>query len=252
MIDAQTRDSYDAFAYAYDRALGERFHQAIRKLVGETLQRYPTPRRTHLDVACGTGLGVALFRDLGFRSFGVDGSMSMLQVARRRALAVAAGDFRALPLRGTFARITCFYDSLNHLKDRHQLVAAFRAIRRLMDGGSLFLFDMNHPDVYPEVWGMKAPFVAGSADYHLEISTTFNKRDRLARALVTGWADLPAAGRVAIRERHVQRAYSEREIVQSLGDAGLAAAEVLDLDPFGEVEMLGVQGVKFFFVCKAA
>ena len=221
----------------------------MRRLLRDALEKYPTPLRTHLDVACGTGLAMEFFRRQGWRSVGVDASLPMLQVARRRAERLVAGDYRALPLRGTFARITCLYDSLNHLKDRVELAAAFRSIRRLMGPQSLLLFDMNHPDIYPAVWGMRDPFVASGADYRLEIATTYRKREGIGRALVTGWAVLADRTRVEIRERHEQRAYGEREIVEALADAGLVPVEVVNFDPYDEAGTVDAKGVKLFFVC---
>lgn len=244
--------AYGAFAYAYDKALGERFFRSARKMLDTLIARYPSPVKTHLDLACGTGLTMEFFASRGWKSAGVDASVPMLVVAHDRVQNVIGGDFRALPLRGTFARITCLYDSLNHLKDRDDLVAAFRAVRDVMSHDSLFLFDMNHPDIYPEIWGMKEPFVASGAGYHLEIATSFRRRDGIGRALVTGWA-MPTSGRrVEIRETHEQRAYTEREIVDSLGHAGLVPVEVLDFDPYNEADSLNAGGVKLFFVCRAS
>ena len=244
--------AYGAFAYAYDKALGERFFRSARKILGTLIDRYPAANKTHLDMACGTGLTVEFFASRGWKSTGLDASVPMLAVARERARNLVAGDMRSLPLRGTFARITCLYDSLNHLKNRADLVAAFRGARKVMSHDSLFFFDMNHPDIYPEVWGMKEPFVASGAGYHLEIATSFRRRDGIGRALVTGWA-MPSSGRrFEIRETHEQRAYSEREIVESLSDAGLAPVEVIDFDPYNEADSLNAGGVKLFFVCRAS
>lgn len=245
---ARMSEAYGAFAYAYDRALGHRFFKAIRVLLDETLEKYPTPKRTHLDVACGTGLALEYFRERGWKSAGIDASLPMLQLARRHSSRIAAADLRALPLRSRFARVTCLYDSLNHLLDGNDLVAAFKAIRAVMDLDSLLLFDMNHPDIYPAVWGTSEPFIAGGPDFHLEMATSYRKRDRLARALVTGWA-VVGRERVEIREQRRQRAYSEREIVTALGDAGLAAIDVIDFDPFHELTHVEAETVKLFFVC---
>lgn len=243
------KEDYGAFAYAYDQALGDRFFRAVSRVLWQVMEKYPTPLRTHLDVACGTGLAIDFFRGHGWRSVGIDASLPMLRIARRRTARLAAGDFRALPLRGTFARITCLYDSLNHLPDRVELTAAFRSIRRLMGPDSLLLFDMNHPDIYPAVWGMRDPFVAVGPDYRLEIATTWRKREGLGRALVTGWSVLPGGERIEIRELHEQRAYREREIVEALSAAGLAPVEVLDFDPYDEAGAVEAAGVKLFFVC---
>ncbi|HEU4523222.1 MAG TPA: class I SAM-dependent methyltransferase [Thermoanaerobaculia bacterium] len=244
--------SYGAFAYAYDKALGERFFRSARRVLAQLLERYPTTDKTHLDLACGTGLAMEFFAARGFRSIGIDASLPMLSVARTRAQRLVASDFRELPLRRRFSRITCLYDSLNHLKNRADLTAVFRAVRKVMAPDSLFFFDMNHPDVYPAVWGMKEPFVSSGPGFHLEMATAFRRRDATGLALVSGWALLPSGRRVEIAERHEQRAYSEREIVESLGEAGLVPAEVIDFDPFKDGGELEAEGVKLFFVCKAA
>ena len=237
-----TSEAYDAFAYAYDRALGARFFAAARKLLDATLEKYPTPKRTHLDVACGTGMTVRWFRERGWKSVGVDASLPMLQIAGGGV----AGDMRALPFRRKFARVTCLYDSLNHLLEPEDLQAAFQSIRGVMDDDSLFLFDVNHPEIYPEVWGMSEPYVARGRDYHLEIATTYRKREKIGRANVTGWAKINGK-RVEIDEQHRQRAYSRREITSMLADAGLAPIEVLDFDPYDEAGAIHAATVKLFF-----
>lgn len=242
-------EAYGAFAYAYDKALGERFFRAAQRLLDETLERYPTPKRTHLDLACGTGLVLDAFRTRGWKSTGIDASLAMLQVAHRRLPRVVAGDLRALPLRAKFARITCLYDSLNHMLDAGDLQAAFMSVREVMSEDSLFLFDVNHPEIYPEVWGISDPYIAKGPDYHLEIATTYRSREKIGRANVTGWAEL-GGKRVPIHEQHRQRAYSEREIRKALDAADMIPVEVLHFDPFGEAEDIEAATVKLFFVCK--
>lgn len=244
------REAYGAFAYAYDQGLGDRFFAAVRRVLASTLEKYPTPKRTHLDLACGTGLAIEHLRKQGWKSVGVDASFEMLALARRRADQVIGGDLRALPLRRKFARITCLYDSLNHMTDRDDLVAAFRSVRGVMDHDSLFLFDMNHPDVYRAVWGMSEPFIAAGDDYHLEIATSYRARERTGHALVTGWA-VTGGEKVEIQETHTQRAYTEAEIGKALAEGSLAPVEIIDFDPYGEIDDLDAEGVKLFFVCRA-
>jgi SAM-dependent methyltransferase len=238
-------ESYGAFAYAYDHALGRRFFRAAQRLLAPIVDVPPPRERTHLDLACGTALAVEYFGKHGYRSTGVDLSLEMLRVGRGRAPRLVAADLRALPFRGTFARITCLYDSLNHFRERDELVEIFRETRRLMDRDSIFLFDMNHPDIYPAIWGMKEPFVESGPSFHLEIATTFSQPERLGRAVVTGWAMLPRGGRTKIRETHLQRSWSKREIVSALRDAGIVAVHVDDFDPFTEGRV-----VKMVFTCR--
>jgi len=225
---------YGAFAYAYDKALGERYFRAVRRRLDDVLERYPAAAKTHLDVACGTGLAMRHFARRGFVTTGVDISMPMLHMARGRALRLVAADARALPLAGRFARVTCLYDALNHMLDESELAAVFREIARVMDDDALFIFDMNHPDIYPVVWGMKEPFMEEGEDFALEIATTWHPRKRVGRALVRGWRRLPGGQRVEIRERHEQRSYSEAEITAALSSASLKALETYTFDPYGE------------------
>lgn len=237
-------EAYGSFAYAYDQALGERFFRSIRRLLNRVLAAHPARVRTHLDVACGTALAVEYFERRGYQSAGIDLSLPMLQVGRRRARHLVAGDMRVLPVRGKFACVTCLYDSLNHLKSGDDLAAVFCSIREVLADDGLFLFDVNHPEIYPEIWGSSEPFVADGEHFHLQMATKFRKRDRTAQALVSGWAVVDGE-RVLIREHREQRAYSEREIIDALASAGLVPAEMIEFDPFAEG-----RSVKLFFVCR--
>jgi SAM-dependent methyltransferase len=249
-ILSMTSESYGAFAWAYDAALGQKFFQAVRRMLDDVMEKHPSLLRTHLDVACGTGYAVEYFERRGFRSVGVDASLPMLSIARQRARALVTADFRSLPLRGQFGRITCLYDSLNHMQTERDLVAAFSAVAEAMGPQSLFLFDMNHPDIYPAVWGMREPFVSSGDDHHLEIATKFRRREKRAYARVTGWSRLADGTVVKIRESHEQRAWSEREIAACLEEASLQIVELLDFDPFQEMGLVDAAGVKLFYVCR--
>src|SRR5205823_1236651 len=171
-------ESYGAFAYAYDQALGEHFFSAARRLLDDVLYKYPARAKTHLDLACGTGYAIDYFEKRGFRSIGVDASLSMLGVARKRA---------------------------------SRLIAA---------------------------------------DHHLEIATKYDRREKRAYGVVSGWAMLRNGDRATIHETHEQRAWSESEIKECLRAAHLEVVEVIDFDPFHEMETLEVGGVKLFFICR--
>lgn len=237
-------ESYGAFAYAYDQALGERFFRSLRRVLTRLLQKFPPPEKTHLDLACGSGLAVEYFRQLGFSSTGVDLSIPMLAVAARRMPKRVAGDICRLPIRGSFGVVTCFYDSLNHLSEPAALLAAFTGARRVMGPRSIFLFDMNDPEIYPAVWGLDDPFIAQGKDFRLVMATRFNAKTRIAHADIRGWA-IRDGKRVDIREEHRQRAYTREQIVKALGAAGLEPLEISGFDPYGESRR-----VKLVFVCR--
>ncbi len=242
------RDVYFEFAWAYDQALGRRFFASVSTLLDRILEKYPAEDRSHLDIACGTGLVVAHLREKGYRSIGLDGSLAMLLVARKRATGLIAADYRAIPIRASFSRITCLYDSFNHLLEHHDLVTAFRCASALMHDDSLFLFDVNHPDVYPRIWGLREPYISAGTGYRLVMHTRYSEDKRLGVADLTGWADV-GGRRVKISESHSQRPWSGAEVLDALAQASLEVVEQIDFDPFEESGE-GGPGVKWFFIVR--
>ena len=111
-----------------------------------------------LDLGCGTGrLTVPLARD-GHRVVGVDLSAAMLARARARLARAARpianrclllrADLRALPLppRPRFPIAIAAFHTVQHLVDDEDLLALFRAVRRLLTPDGWFAFDIFFPD----------------------------------------------------------------------------------------------------------
>jgi SAM-dependent methyltransferase len=225
-------EAYGAFAFAYDPALGARFFAAIVPLLDSLVREIP-PGGRHLDVACGSGLAAEWFASRGFRSVGLDASLPMLSVARTRAAALVAGDMRSMPIRARFDVASSLYDSLNHLLSRRDLGATFGEIARCTVPGATFVFDVNHPRIYPKVWGAIDPYESTGSDHRLAIHTRWSAAIRRGEARVEGWATT-ARGVVEIRERRLQRAWTEAELVSALARAGFDLRDVIPFDPFAE------------------
>lgn len=243
-------EAYEAFALAYDGALAVSFWKGLRALLDEVLASYPVAgARTHLDVACGTGLALDYFQQHGFTSTGIDASLSMLSIARSRSARVVVSDMRQLAVGSTFTRITSFYDSLNHLLNAADMLATFRGVREVMDADSLFLFDVNHEDAYPGVWGTKEPYVSMTREHLLTMDTSYDATTRLGVARLGGWARI-AGKKIAISETRNQRMYTENEISSLLGEAGMRVQDVIQFDPFAPDVTKG-ERVKLFFIAAA-
>lgn len=227
-------EAYEAFAWAYDPALGTRFFQSIEPELRRLLDSFPPPGRRHLDLACGSGIALEWFQSRRFRSIGLDASLPMLDLARSRTAApLVAADMRALPFRLGFSLITSIYDSLNHLLRRRDLEATFNQVGALLAAGGIFLFDVNHPDVYPRVWGLQEPFVSEGTDHRLEMETRWSSFFGRGEARIRGWA-MAGSRRVEIRERRLQRAWTSGQIRAALQRAGLETLEERLFDPYGE------------------
>ncbi|HUO85282.1 MAG TPA: methyltransferase domain-containing protein [Thermoanaerobaculia bacterium] len=234
-------EAYGDFAWAFDQSLGRTFFAAIGPLIDALIRKYAPAGNRHLDLACGTGLALEWLGTKGWKSVGVDASLPMLSIAAGRAKHLVGGDLRALPLAGgSFSLVTCLYDSLNHLLQPEDLIAALREAKRLMAGEAVLIFDVNHPDAYVDAWASADPFIAEGSDFRLELHTRYSQMRRLAHARVLGWARR-AGRRVAIEEERTQRAYTRRDIERALERSGLRTLEILDFDPFGEIRQGGAR-----------
>ena len=103
------------------------------------------PARDILDLACGTG-DVAIALAEGRRVAGLDLTMPMLEIARRRSRLVAwlAGDMTRLPFAdASFDAVTTSYG----LRNVPELEVSLREMARVLrPGGQLVSLDFNKPE----------------------------------------------------------------------------------------------------------
>ncbi len=239
-------EAYGAFALAYDDSLGRLFAEELTPVLEEILESYGLRGGSHLDLACGTSLIAPVLERLGFATVGLDASIEMLAVSRARSRRLACGDIRSIPLCGRFHLVTAFYDSLNHILDLEDLGTVFREVTRLLEPGGLFLFDVNHPEAFRNIWGAREPYRSSSDRHAISMWTRYSTRKKEGRARIEGWVE--AGGRrVAVRENRRQRAHDEEEIRECLDRAGLEVREKIDFDPF-PVSRKSDRKVKLLFV----
>ncbi len=138
---------YDSLAPFYEPSgLGEyaeRFTEELEALLRDS----PPPGGPWLDLGCGTG--ILLAGGLAGRSLavGLDLSLGMLAIARRRHGPLMQADVRRLPLsNASIALATATFDVANHVAPALQLECFLREVKRVLRPGGLFVFDLNTPD----------------------------------------------------------------------------------------------------------
>ncbi|MBV9775172.1 MAG: class I SAM-dependent methyltransferase [Gemmatimonadetes bacterium] len=106
-----------------------------------------------LELACGTGQLLVPITRAGLRTVGLDLSPDMLRVARDRLRdapvpgEVVEGDMRDFDLGESFALVFVARNSLLHLHATDDLLACFRSVRRHLEPGGVFVFDIFNPSV---------------------------------------------------------------------------------------------------------
>ena len=120
-----------------------------------------------LDLACGTGRMTLEMSRRGYDMIGVDGSIDMLSEAYSandgRVLYLCQ-DMRELELYGTVGATLCCLDSLNYLIGDGELERVFSLVHNYSDPDALFLFDMNSPYKFEEIYKDNSYIFEGEND----------------------------------------------------------------------------------------
>jgi hypothetical protein len=97
----------------------------------------------------------------GYNMIGIDASADMLNVALDRKYDMELAydvlfllqDMREFELYGTVGAITCCLDSVNYLTGDRELKTCFSLAHNYLDPDGLFLFDVNTPHKFDNVYG---------------------------------------------------------------------------------------------------
>lgn len=101
--------------------------------------------RAVLDLACGAGRHTAALRRRGYRTLGVDLSLTLLAVPPR--VPCVAGDMRRLPFAAeTFDWILNFFTSFGYFEHERENFRVIEELHRLLTPGGRFLIDFLNRD----------------------------------------------------------------------------------------------------------
>jgi SAM-dependent methyltransferase len=155
------QNGYTAIARVYDKLNKEIDYAAWADFVEAAFDRYLPSRPTLLlDLACGTGSMTVALADRGYDMIGIDASEDMLSEAfgrsNGRQILFLQQDMRSFELYGTVGAVTCCLDSLNYLLDPADLLRCFSCVHNYLDPNGLFLFDMNTPYKFKNIYGDNA------------------------------------------------------------------------------------------------
>ncbi len=153
--------AYDSIAQVYDNINSEIDYEAWADFIEACFQRYLSQKpELVLDLACGTGSMTLTLRSRGYDMIGADYSEDMLMEAYEKAydkeisdVLFLKQDMRSFELYGTVGAIVCCLDSINYLTEDGDLEKCFKNVHNYLDPGGLFIFDVNTPYKFLEIYG---------------------------------------------------------------------------------------------------
>ncbi|MEW5796559.1 MAG: class I SAM-dependent methyltransferase [Candidatus Zixiibacteriota bacterium] len=224
---------YDKFGSVYDQIGHDMFSIRMAEYTLAILSRFKFVPRDGLDLCCGTGSAIRLFAKHGIVMSGLDRSSRMLAIAREKLRGHHVELYRQeLPrfaIKETtsgrkksvrqFDLITCFFDSLNYLRDERQLRATFKSVRRHLKPGGWFVFDMNTPYHLKTVFSDQKPYSGVRDDVAWIFRNGPTATPDSADLLLTIFVKHGRHWR-RFDEVHRERAYPNHVIADALRDTG--------------------------------
>ena len=155
-------EGYRALARVYDRLNADLDYGAWADFIEACFQKYGATRpELVLDLACGTGTMTRALAARGYDMIGVDGSADMLSEAYSLGngegkILYLCQDMREFELYGTVGAVVSCLDSINYLLSEDDLRKTFAGVHNYLDPDGLFLFDVNSPYKFANIYGNNA------------------------------------------------------------------------------------------------
>lgn len=200
------KDPYQKFAAHYDRFIGP----VTNALRYNGMKMYPPkPGMKVLEVGCGTGTNLMLYRQAGCSVYGIDLSPSMLRVARTKLgedADLQLVDASHMPYQDTFFDLVIAMFALHEMPRETRLLVMREMIRVTKQEGRALIIDF-HPDPirFPKGWLYKAVIlyierVAGRehfSNYHNFLSQKGLLRFIETQKLIVDRQQIVSAGNIA-------------------------------------------------------
>lgn len=224
--DIYGRDLASVYHAGWEEFAREMWPRALR-----CVRRRAPDAATWLDLCCGTGATLREAQKEGFAVAGVDISPHQIEQARRNAPGadLLAADVRKVKLERRFDVVSCFYDSLNYLLRKSDLLAAFRTARRHLAPGGIFIFDINTLEGMRQNWThtvcLRGEGFTAIWEY------TYDEDENLGQGRFEGFIKAGEDGEELYRrydETHYERGYEAGEVEELLVKAGLRPLDKLD------------------------
>ena len=172
---------FQDYAYYYNAFYQEKDYAAESSQLDTLLKRYGSNIKKIINYGCGTGKHDVALSKLGYRCAGIDMSPLMIDIARENIkkekveIDFVVADIREYEPAQKFDAVVSLFHVMSYQNSNDDILAAFRAARKALDKGGLFLFDVWYgPGVLSE-----QPVVSVK-----EIQTNQHKLIRIARPVM--------------------------------------------------------------------
>jgi SAM-dependent methyltransferase len=231
------------YANQYDALYDAKDYVAECDLIAAAAARHGVPINRVLDIGCGTGEHSLEWASRGISSVGVDLSPEMIEIAQRKAAALASavqpewhvGDARNFEVGGSYDVATMMFAVLGYMNSNEDVLAALKNVRRHLQPGGLFVFDIWYGPAVLSVRPEDRVRVVNSASTQIirAASTKIDSFRHLAHVTFKLWTLADARYLGYTEETHAMRYFFPQEMKLLLETAGFDVASIRSF-PSGE------------------
>lgn len=224
--------SYSSFAAFYDSLQSDVMYEQRADYIAKLFKKYDRLPTQLLDVACGTGGFSLQFAKMGMSVTAADPSPEMLSVAQKKASAtdldimLVCQSARDTKLPYAVDGAVCCLDSINHIIDKRELKASFRAVAAAVKDGGLFIFDVNTPFKHRNILSGNT-FVIENDDVYCVWQNSDCEKNGIVGICLDFFGKDADGKYIRTTEEFAERAYTDEEIRGMLEPAGLEVVAVL-------------------------
>ena len=147
------KNAYKKFAYYYDEVIQETNYD----LWVEFVEPYLKKDDKILDLACGTGTFITMLKLNGYEFVsGLDLSDEIIEIANEKRkinrlnIDFYVEDMMSFKVKEKQDVITCFFDSVNFLKDKNEIKKLFNSVYDALKPNGYFIFDIFSKEMLKE------------------------------------------------------------------------------------------------------
>ena len=248
-------EGYSAIAGVYDRLNKDIDYSAWADFFEKCFDENGSRPEIILDLACGTGRMTRELAARGYDMIGVDGSADMLgeaySMGGERTLYLLQ-DMRAFELYGTVGATVCCLDSLNYLLDIKDLKKTFSLVHNYSDPDALFLFDMNTPYKFEQVYGDNAYILEDENGEGGAIfcgwQNFYNRESRICDFYLSVFEEDEDGAYIRSDEHQQERCYAMEEVCGLLEECGF---ELVGVYADYGMNKINEESERWYFVARA-
>lgn len=243
--------SYNDFAYIYDRLMhSDVNYERIADYIENIFTRYGIEPELVCDLACGTGNVTIPLARRGYDMTGIDISEDMLNVARSKSegldILYLNQNIANIDMYGTMGAFLCMIDGINYMITPKSLLKLFTRLKTcFMDPDALLIFDISSRYKLRSVIGNNT-FIHSENDVFYSWQNAYYEKNSLSDMLLNFFVK-GSNGYERFEERHIQRAYSIRELTYMLKQAGFSMIDTYEAMTFDKPTK---NSERIVFVCR--